>query len=84
MVFYLWNDVFKIYGFKSNIFDKKDQDGKTEKITFKSFYHEDGTVNEDTMSVFVKNVMAKAPKAKVDNEKQDVSEEQSGDNETQA
>lgn len=84
VVFYLWNDVFKIYGFKSDIFDKKDQDGKTEKITFKSFYHEDGTVNEDTMSVFVKNVMAKAPKAKVDNEKQDVSEEQSGDNETQA
>ena len=84
VVFYLWNDVFKVYGFKSEIFDKKDQDGKTEKITFKSFYHEDGTVNEDTMSAFVKNVMAKAPKTKVDIVNKDVSEEQSSDNETQA
>ncbi|ADE82326.1 hypothetical protein PRMUPPPA20_08720 [Xylanibacter ruminicola] len=84
VVFYLWNDVFKVYGFKSEIFDKKDKDGKTEKITFKSFYNDDGSVNVDTMSVFVKNVMAKAPKTKADNENKDVNEEQNSNNETQA
>lgn len=84
VVFYLWNDVFKVYGFKSVIFDMKGKDDKTEKITFKSFYNEDGSVNEETMSVFVKNVMAKAPKGSTDSENLDVNEEQSGDDETQA
>lgn len=84
VVFYLWNDVFKVYGFKSEIFDKKGKDDKTEKITFKSFYNGDGSVNEETMSVFVKNVMAKAPKGSTDSENLDVNEEQSGDDETQA
>lgn len=62
VVFYLWNDVFKVYGFKSEIFDKKSTEDKTEKITFKSFYKDDGSINKDTVSIFVKNVMAKAPK----------------------
>ena len=84
VVFYLWNDVFKVYGFKSEIFDKKGKDEKTEKITFKSFYKDDGSVNEDTISIFVKNVMAKAPKANVNNESLDVNEEQSEDSETLA
>ena len=84
VVFYLWNDVFKVYGFKSVIFDMKGKDDKTEKITFKSFYNEDGSVNEETMSVFVKNVMAKAPKGSTDSDNLDVNEEQSGDDETQA
>jgi hypothetical protein len=84
VVFYLWNDVFKVYGFKSEIFDKRGKDDKTETITFKSFYNGDGSVNEETMSVFVKNVMAKAPKGSTDSENLDVNEEQSGDDETQA
>ena len=84
VVFYLWNDVFKVYGFKSEIFDKKGKGDKTEKITFKSFYNDDGSVNEETMSVFVKNVMAKAPKENTDSGNLDVNEEQSGDDETQA
>ena len=83
VVFYLWNDVFKVYGFKSDIFDKKGKDDKTdntEKITFKSFYNGDGSVNEETMSVFVKNVMAKASKESTDSENLDVS----GDDDTQS
>lgn len=80
VVFYLWNDVFKVYGFKSEIFDKKGKDDKTEKITFKSFYNGDGSVNEETMSVFVKNVMAKASKESTDSENLDVS----GDDDTQS
>lgn len=78
VVFYLWNDVFKVYGFKSEIFDKKGKGDKTEKITFKSFYNDDGSVNEETMSVFVKNVMAKAPKENsndVTNENEEITEE---------
>lgn len=76
VVFYLWNDVFKVYGFKSEIFDKKCKDDKTEKITFKSFYKEDGSVNEETMSIFVKNVMAKAPKEKANDKAPVATEEQ--------
>lgn len=84
VVFYLWNDVFKVYGFKSDIFNKKDKDDNTEKITFKSFYNEDGSVNEDTISVFVKNVMAKAPKGKANGEAPVATEEQNEEGETQA
>lgn len=84
VVFYLWNDVFKVYGFKSDIFNKKDKDDNTEKITFKSFYNEDGSVNKDTISVFVKNVMAKAPKGKANGEAPVATEEQNEEGETQA
>ena len=84
VVFYLWNDVFKVYGFKSEIFDKKGKDDKTEKITFKSFYKKDGSVDEETMSVFVKNVMAKAPKEDSNNDVSNESKEISEESETEA
>ena len=84
VVFYLWNDVFKVYGFKSEIFDKKGKDEKTEKITFKSFYKDDGSVNEETMSVFVKNVMAKAPKKNSNGDASNETEEISEESETEA
>ena len=84
VVFYLWNDVFKVYGFKSEIFDKKGKDDKTEKITFKSFYKDDGSVNEETVSVFVKNVMAKAPKVEANTDAPNESEEISEESETEA
>lgn len=84
VVFYLWNDVFKVYGFKSEIFDKKGKDDKTEKITFKSFYKDDGSVNDETMSVFVKNVMAKAPKENSNDDAPNESEEITEGSETEA
>lgn len=78
VVFYLWNDVFKVYGFKSEIFDLKDENGTSKKITFKSFYKEDGSVNSDIVRVFVNNVMAKAPKSKdTENEEQNGIESES-------
>ena len=78
VVFYLWNDVFKVYGFKSEIFDLKDENGASKKITFKSFYKEDGSVNSDIVRVFVNNVMAKAPKSKdTENEEQNGIESES-------
>ena len=79
MVFYLWNDVFKVYGFKSEIFDMKDENGSSKKITFKSFYKDNGSVNDDIVNVFVNNVMAKAPKT-INTEE----ELQSEENETEA
>ena len=83
VVFYLWNDVFKVYGFKSEIFDMKGKGDKTEKITFKSFYKDDGSVNEETMGVFVKNVMAKAPKENSNDNASNESEEISEGSETE-
>lgn len=44
VVFYLWQDVFKDYGFKSNIF--KRENGK--KISFHDFYPEDMIADKDT------------------------------------
>lgn len=45
VVFYLWNDVFKDYGFKSDIF-KRENNGS--KISFHDFYSEDAVVDKDT------------------------------------
>ena len=65
MVFYLWTDVFKTYGFRSDIFDK-DADGK-EKIAFKDFFNkETGKPNQDTVKLFVENVMKHLPKDAVE------------------
>ena len=83
MVFYLWNDVFKVYGFKSDIFDKEVSEKDTKKITFKDFYKDDGEVNDDTIKTFVQKVMAKAPKAKTQTEEENQQGEQN-DTQTEA
>ena len=62
VVFYLWNDVFKDYGFEdASLFRYKEiKDGKeTEKdLTFPDFYDEDGEkVNSERLTDFVKKVM---------------------------
>lgn len=59
VVFYLWTDVFKTYGFRSDIFDK-DPDGK-EKLAFKDFYQKDGSVNMKTVKLFIENVRKHLP-----------------------
>lgn len=61
VVFYLWTDVFKTYGFRSDIFNK-DEEGKT-KLSFKDFFcQETGKPNMDTVKLFVENVMKHLPK----------------------
>ena len=62
VIFYLWNDVFKDYGFEdASLFRYKETiDGKeTEKdLTFPDFYDEDGEkVNTERLTDFVKKVM---------------------------
>lgn len=76
VVFYLWNDVFKTYGFRSDIFDK-DSDG-TEKLSFRDFYKKDCTVDDKTVELFINNVIKHLPKDKKQNEQS----EPIGNNET--
>ena len=62
VIFYLWNDVFKDYGFEdASLFRyEEDKDDKTETkdLTFPDFYNEDGDkVNSARVADFVKKVM---------------------------
>ena len=59
VIFYLWNDVFKDYGFDDpKLFGYKDE-GKDEQkmMTFPDFYDSLGHVNEHIAATFVNNVM---------------------------
>ena len=64
VIFYLWNDVFKDYGFEdASLFryTTKDEDGKEmeKDLTFPDFYDEDGEkVNTERLTDFVKKVMS--------------------------
>lgn len=62
VIFYLWNDVFKDYGFEdASLFQYKEMiDGKevTKDLTFPDFYDEEGEkVNEVRLKVFLESVM---------------------------
>jgi hypothetical protein len=60
VIFYLWSDVFKDYGFDdSKLFGYK-EDGKEElrMMTFPDFYDTFGQVNEHIAALFIKNVMS--------------------------
>ena len=59
VIFYLWNDVFKDYGFEdASLFRYTDNDGKEKDLTFPDFYDEDGeNVNTERLTDFVKKVM---------------------------
>ena len=52
VVFYLWNDVFKDYGFDGEYF--QDPDGGT--LEFRKFFNFDGTINEKKVTAFMKNL----------------------------
>lgn len=52
VLFYLYNDVFKDYGFDREMF--KDEDGKV--ISFKSYYKADGFVDESKVERFLDNL----------------------------
>ena len=59
VIFYLWNDVFKDYGFEdASLFRYKDENGVEHDLTFPDFYDEDGEkVNTERLTDFVKKVM---------------------------
>ena len=52
VAFYLWNDVFKEYGFDDAIFNDENGD----KLTFRKFYKNDGTVDEAKVKKFLDNL----------------------------
>lgn len=52
VLFYVYNDVFKDYGFESKDFFKKN--GKV--MSFQEYYNIDGTINEDNVIQFLKNL----------------------------
>lgn len=64
VIFYLWNDVFKDYGFEdASLFryTAKDEEGKDieKDLTFPDFYDEEGEkVNTERLTDFVKKVMS--------------------------
>lgn len=54
VIFYLWNDVFKDYGNDSNSpFVIKQDDGKKVELRFKSFFTEDGDIDEAVLIQFM-------------------------------
>ena len=59
VIFYLWNDVFKDYGFEdASLFRYTDKEGKDQDLTFPDFYDEEGEkVNTERLTDFVKKVM---------------------------
>lgn len=74
VIFYLWNDVFKDYGFEdASLFKYKkvDKDGNRLgddlDLTFPDFYDEDGNVVPDVVKQFIEHVMAWEKDKKKDN-----------------
>ena len=59
VIFYLWNDVFKDYGFEdASLFRYIDKEGAEQDLTFPDFYDEDGEkVKTERLADFVKKVM---------------------------
>lgn len=55
VIFYLWNDVFKDYGFDNKIFADK-EDGKNPKLSFDKFYMANGEVSIEKIKMFLENL----------------------------
>ena len=55
VIFYLWNDVFKDFGFDDKIFEDK-EDNENPKLSFDKFYLANGTVNEGKVRMFLDNL----------------------------
>lgn len=52
VLFYLWNDVFKNYGFDNPIFSK----GENKKFAFSDFFQNDGTPNTVMVNAFLRKL----------------------------
>ena len=55
VIFYLWNDVFKDFGFEDKIFEDK-EDSVNPKLSVDKFYMANGAVNGKKIKMFLKNL----------------------------
>ena len=55
VIFYLWNDVFKDFGFDDKIFEDN-EDNENPKLSFDKFYLANGEVNEGKVRMFLDNL----------------------------
>ena len=55
VLFYLWNDVFKDFGFDDKIFEDN-EDNENPKLSFDKFYLANGEVNEGKVRMFLDNL----------------------------
>lgn len=55
VIFYLWNDVFKDFGFDDKIFEDK-EDNDNPKLSFDKFYMSNGKVHEGKIRMFLDNL----------------------------
>lgn len=69
VIFYLWNDVFKDFGFDDKIFEDK-EDNDNSKLSFDKFYMANGKVNEGKVKMFLDN-LGMMPEEELDNEDDD-------------
>ena len=69
VIFYLWNDVFKDFGFDDKIFEDK-EDNENPKLSFDKFYMANGKVNEGKVKMFLDN-LGMMPEEELDNEDDD-------------
>lgn len=66
VIFYLWNDVFKDFGFDNPIFaDKADE--KNPKLSFDKFYMPNGKVNIEKIKMFLANLELASTEAESNN-----------------
>ncbi len=69
VIFYLWNDVFKDFGFDDKIFEDK-EDNENPKLSFDKFYMANGKVHEGKIRMFLDN-LGMMPEEDLDNEDDD-------------
>ena len=69
VIFYLWNDVFKDFGFDDKIFEDK-EDNENPKLSFDKFYMANGKVHEGKVRMFLDN-LGMMPEEDLDNEDDD-------------
>ena len=56
MLFYIWNDVFKDYGFERDFFKHENGENKGQVITFHNFFKANGDVNEEIVAELLENL----------------------------
>ena len=80
VIFYLWNDVFKDFGFDDKIFEDK-EDGMNPKLSFDKFYMANGKVHEGKVRMFLDN-LGMMPEEDLDNEDDDEDNRNNGKRDT--